>query len=87
MEIRHDDLPEHLAADLRELLAEDSRVSEQGLDVRVDDDSVTVDGTVATDARRLAIEAVLAERLPGRRIDNRVTVVAMDEPPGAEVIP
>jgi hypothetical protein len=87
MEIRRDDLPEHLAADLRELLAEDSRVSEQGLDVTVDDDCVTVQGVVATDERRRAVGSVLAERLPGRRIDNRVSVMASDQPPAPEVIP
>ena len=86
MEIHRDDLPEHLAADLRELLAEDPRVSEQGLHVRVEDDCVTVAGVVATEARRAAVEQLLAERVPGRRIDNRVTVVDTGEPPAAEVI-
>ena len=78
MELRSDDLPEHLAADIAELLAEDPRVGEQGLQVSVTGRTVTVSGAVATDERRDRIGAVIAEQLPDVEVDNRVTVLAGD---------
>lgn len=78
MEIHRDDPPEHLGADLEELLAEDPRVNEQGLHVTVGDGAAVVRGAVATEARRDAIGQVLAEQLPGWRVDNQVEVLAAD---------
>ena len=86
MELHRDDPPEHLAADIAELLATDERVTELGLQVSVDSDAVAVEGTVATDERRDAITAVLAEHLPDRRVDNRVQVAPMDNPSHPEVL-
>lgn len=89
MDIHEDDQPEHLGADLEELLAEDPRVSEQGLQVTADRPVVVVEGTIATAERRDAVTQVLAERLAGWRIDNRITVLAaeMDAPGPAEHLP
>lgn len=89
MEIHENDQPEHLGADLEELLAEDPRVSEQGLQVTAEDSVVLVEGTVGTQERRDAVTEVLAERLAGWRIDNRLTVLAaeMDAPGPAEHLP
>ena len=86
MELHRDDPPEHLAADIAELLAEDPRVNELGLQVSVDDASVTVGGTVATEERRDAITLVVAEHLPDRTVDNRVEVASMDNPAHPEVL-
>jgi osmotically-inducible protein OsmY len=83
-----DDAPEHLAADIEELLAEDPRVSAQGLDVQVRGEDVTVRGEVATAAQRDGIAVVLAERAPGCRpaVDVRVVGSEVVETPGAELI-
>ena len=86
MELHRDDPPEHLAADIAELLAEDPRVNELGLQVSVDDASVTVGGTVATEERRDAISLVVTEHLPDRTVDNRVEVASMDNPAHPEVL-
>lgn len=83
----HGDEPEpHLAADIEELLAEDERVSEQGLQVHCRDRVVMVRGTVATRTRCDAIVEVLHERLPEHRIELDITVVAesLYEPVGEE---
>jgi hypothetical protein len=80
MEIHRDDPPEHLGADLEELLAEDQRVSEQGLRVtaRPGERVVEVRGTIATAERRDAVGEVLAEHLPGWQVVNQVDVLASD---------
>ena len=89
MELRSDDLPEHLAADIAELLVEDPRVGEQGLHVSVNGRTVTISGAVATDERRTRIGAVIAEKLPDLDVDNRVAVLAgdLDAPGEAERLP
>ena len=84
MEIRRDDLPDHLAADLAELLIEDPRVAEQGVQVVVEGTTVVVTGTVATEERRAAIARVVRERLPDHDVENRVEVIALAEPPTTE---
>ena len=86
MELHRDDPPEHLAADIAELLAEDERVNELGLQVSLRGDAVVIDGTVATDERRDAITAVVREQLPDRRVDNRVQVAPMDNPAHPEIL-
>jgi hypothetical protein len=91
VDIHTDDQPEHLGADLEELLAEDPRVSEQGLHVTatVSPPVVRVEGTIATPERRDAVNEVLSERLGGWEIDNQVAVLSLElEAPGpAEQLP
>jgi BON domain len=84
VEIRRDDVPDHLAADLAELLIEDPRVAEQGVQVLVDGGTVVLSGMVATEDRRAAIGRVVAERLPDHVVDNRVEVIDVAEPPSME---
>jgi hypothetical protein len=85
VEVRGDDPNEHLAADLEELLAEDERISEQGLQVTVRPNAVLVRGTVATRDRRNAIVTVISSELPRHRIELDVTVLADEmQPPTSE---
>lgn len=77
----------YLAGHLHEALLTDARVGEQDLEVHVDDGTVHVSGTVATPARREAVEAVIAELAPGWTIRNDVLVVPTTDPPDAEDLP
>ncbi|WP_374122111.1 BON domain-containing protein [Frankia sp. AiPa1] len=65
---------EYLAGDLHELLAEDPRVAELGLEVVVRNGKILVVGEVATDARRRAVTQVLSEAAAGRVVHNEVAV-------------
>ncbi|MBI2708144.1 MAG: BON domain-containing protein [Actinobacteria bacterium] len=86
MEIHEGDAPEHLAADLEELLAEHPDVGEQGLRVSAADGVVHVEGAVATEARRDAVRALIARGLPGWRVDDSLVVLAdgLSAPEGSE---
>ena len=77
----------YLAGHLHESLLTDARVGEQDLEVHVDDRTVHVSGSVATAARREAVEAVIAEQAPGWRIRNDVQVVPTSDPPDEEDLP
>lgn len=79
-----DDAPEYLAEHLRRRLAEDGRTNALGLDVAVHGREVVVAGSLPTEARRRAVEAVAAETLPGYEILNRVTVEHLAGPAAAE---
>ncbi|WP_308204699.1 BON domain-containing protein [Frankia sp. R82] len=65
---------EYLAGDLHELLAEDPRVAELGLEVSVREGVILVVGEVATAARRRAVTEVLREAAAGRPVHNEVAV-------------
>ncbi|WP_308222471.1 BON domain-containing protein [Frankia sp. AgB32] len=80
---------EYLAGDLHELLAEDPRVAELGLEVAVREGYVLVEGEVATDARRRAVAQVIAEAAPGHPVRNDVTITGRttaDGPANVETI-
>jgi hypothetical protein len=84
MERPEEEAREHLVARVLEALAEDPRVGEVELDVRLLDETIVVSGTVSTRARRDAISSVLTERFPGQRVDNRTGVPPLGEPEEAE---
>ena len=65
---------------LRQSLAQDLRVAEQGLHVDIVDSTVVVTGTVPTEGRRAAVAEVVSELAPGLRVRNDVTVIAPDSP-------
>jgi hypothetical protein len=81
MDIRRDDHPTHLAADIHELLAEEA--GELGVRADVDGEVVSLHGTVATPERAEECARVVAVALPGFRVDNRVEVLADDLRPVA----
>ena len=70
----------YLGAHLEEALAEDGRVAEQGLHVKVTADRVVVSGTVSDPERKAAVAALL-EGLVGEREVIDLTDVAGDGPP------
>jgi hypothetical protein len=85
MEIRGDDHPEHLAADLHELLAEEA--GELGVRAVVDREArvVALHGSVATADRVHECVQLVERALPGFHVDSRVEVVAEDmRPPSSE---
>lgn len=74
MDIRGDDHPEHLAADLHELLAEEA--GELGVRAEISGTVVALHGTVATADRADECARLVQRALPAFRVDNRVEVVA-----------
>jgi osmotically-inducible protein OsmY len=77
---------EYLAGHLQQRLAEDPRVSEQGISVEVAGADVYLTGVVGTGQRRDAISAVAAECAGGHRVHNEVTVCGCAEPTAEETI-
>jgi hypothetical protein len=73
-------LIEHVAR----TLAEDPRVGELELQVRVVGGKVFISGVVATAERQEAVTAVARELLPGYEISNLTTVTSLDEPEEVE---
>jgi len=74
----------YLTEHLHEALLTDERVGEQSLQVRIDGTCIHICGTVATEARRTAVVAVVDELAPGREICNEVEVVEVTAPPDVE---
>jgi hypothetical protein len=65
-------------------LAEDPRVGELELQVRVVGAKVFINGMVATPERQEAVTAVARELLPGYEVRNLTTVTSLDEPEEVE---
>ncbi|HSH60518.1 MAG TPA: BON domain-containing protein [Acidimicrobiales bacterium] len=76
---------EYLAQHVRQALANDPRVADLGISVRVEPGAVRLSGQVATEERREAVAVVAREALDtGRQVHNDVTVTACDEPNDVE---
>ena len=78
---------EYVVEKAREALASDPRVGEIGMTVHVVGSDVYVEGIVATEERRGAIEEILDRLLPDHRIHNRVGVEEIHEPAAPENLP
>lgn len=76
--------PQYTAAHLQQILAEDPRVGELGVQVVVRGDAVYLRGSVASPQRREEAAAVIAERVPQLHVHNELTLVATDGPPEVE---
>jgi hypothetical protein len=76
--------PEYLIAGICEALAEDPRVGEIELDVRIERDVAVIRGVVQTEDRRQGIDEVIAERFPDVSVRNEVTVLEAPRPPAEE---
>jgi hypothetical protein len=68
------------------VLAEDPRVAELALTVELVSGKLQVTGTVASQARRDAIETVLQERFPGLGIVDKTETADMTEAETPEAI-
>ena len=77
---------EYLSGHIHQTLAEDPRVSEQGISVTVTPGNVFLTGVVSTEERRKAISMVAAELAPDLRIHNQVSVAVFREPTEEEAL-
>jgi osmotically-inducible protein OsmY len=76
--------PHYLVQRVREALAHDERVSELEVKVRVFGRRVFLTGPVSTQERHDAIDAVLAEVLPGYEVHNETEVARLEAPEDME---
>jgi BON domain-containing protein len=72
--------PHYLVQRVREALAHDERVSELEVKVKVFGRKVFLTGTVSTQARREAIDRVLADLLPDHEVHNETEVARLEAP-------
>lgn len=77
-------VPQYQAARVRHALATDPRTAEMGVRVTIRGDRVVLAGTVASEARRAKLDAVLREVAPELQVLNDVGVVSVHEPDGRE---
>jgi osmotically-inducible protein OsmY len=68
--VRDPSAPEYLVARIRQALATDPRTGELELDIEVVGDRIYLTGTVATEERREAVEAVVREVAPDQEVSN-----------------
>jgi osmotically-inducible protein OsmY len=80
----HDD--PYLGERIRTALAQDQRVNELGVQVRLVGLRVFVTGTVATTERQQAVASVIAEHFPDLEIHNDVTVQEVGAHPSRETL-
>lgn len=80
-------LDEYVEGHLHQRLAEDPRVSEQGISVTCTDGVIHLTGVVVTAERRDAISVVAAEYAGDHELHNDVVVGAFPEPTGEEALP
>ena len=73
---------QYTEAHVAEALATDPRVSTLGVEVTIRDEEVFLSGDVGTPERKVAVQEVVAELLPGYRIHNDTS--AQEFPPGVE---
>lgn len=76
----------YLGERIRTALAQDSRVNELGVQVRLVGHRVFVTGTVATAERQQAIAIVIAEGFPDLEVHNDVTVQEVGAHPTRETL-
>jgi hypothetical protein len=78
---------DYLMAQVQERLAYDQRTAELEIDVRLEDGTVVLAGMVATPERKAALQEVVADVLPGRPVENLITVGAPPAGPRVERLP
>lgn len=80
------DCNEYTEGRVQQLMAEDGRLAEQGIDVLRDDDGLLLRGEVESPQRRERIRQIVTGAFPGVRIRYEIGVTAAEEPPGMEEI-
>ena len=75
---------QYLVQRIREALAQDSRVSELEIEVKIRGGKVFLKGIVSTEERREAMTAIARELLPDHEIHNETEVITLSEEPGVE---
>lgn len=77
---------DYLIGRICQALAEDPRVNKQDVRVVIREGRVILIGDTATEERRAAIAAVVAETVPDLEVRNEIAVRCVDGPPQPEVI-
>jgi osmotically-inducible protein OsmY len=72
--------PHYTAEHVRAALADDPRVSDLGIRVKIVDRKIFLSGAVATPARQAIVESIVRELLPDHEIHNEVSVQEIVEP-------
>lgn len=70
---------QYVVAKLQQALAADDRVCMLDIKVTVTHGKVHLTGTVPTEERRVAIDTVLSELLPGVPVKNEIAVLELSE--------
>ena len=78
---------DYLVAQVQEQLARDQRTAELEIDVRLEDGTVVLTGTVATPERKAALQEIVADVLPDRPVENLITVGTPPAGPRVERLP
>jgi hypothetical protein len=76
----------YVEAHVREALAEDDRVGEMGLDVRVSHGTITLSGAVLSAERHDAILEVVRELVPEMTIDDEISIQPSHDAGEPEVV-
>jgi osmotically-inducible protein OsmY len=71
-----DEQPQYVAQRVHDALCADARLAALDLRVKVVEDQVYLQGTVATSERRALAEEIVATLLPAHRVHNDVRVLA-----------
>jgi osmotically-inducible protein OsmY len=79
-----DEPPHYLVQRVREALAHDERIGELEVKVKVFGKRVFLTGPVSTQERHEAIDAALAELLPGYDVHNETEVARLEARDGEE---
>lgn len=78
---------DYLVAQVQAQLARDQRTAELEIDVRLEDGTVVLAGTVATPERKAALQEIVADVLPGSPVENLITVGTPPAGPRVERLP
>jgi predicted nucleotidyltransferase len=78
---------DYLVAQVQAQLARDQRTAELEIDVRLEDGTVVLAGTVATPERKAALQEIVADVLPVSPIENLITVGTPPAGPRVERLP
>ncbi len=70
---------QYLVAKLQQALARDPRVSTLDIKITVTHGRIHLTGCVPTDERRVAVDVVLSEVLPGVTVKNELSVLQLSD--------
>lgn len=77
----------YVAGQVEQALAVDARTHELGVHADVEGDALVLRGEVASEERRRLLAQVAAERSPGLRVRNEVSVTEVLPPEAPETLP
>lgn len=84
--VRSDEPRQYVVAELQSALANDPRVNQLDIHVKIVGTKVFLTGCVPTEERLEAVTAVAAELLPDHDVHNELTVANYSEPDKSETL-